>query len=581
MSYFNFTKIKVNYDFDGHKISTEVLPYKTIKHLKDIARTIFFSLNSDFKLFYGQKDLSLYENELIPEFFKNKSIISLKIFPIKKKFNKNKSQKLKQLVYSSNSNSNTNLLNNSTNVNNNLDIYNTINFNNNSSKKIKNYKIKNLFKREQLKCEECKNEIISNFCRICKKFICNECRITLHELHKVSQIDSDNLVESSKLYAFTLQREILTNFKITKFYNNKINTKNQIFTRKDKIADLLNEIDNKYEKILKDINLDLNNNNDDNDNQDFINNMLNQYEIKSKETNEEIDNIINEIYVNFTKQRKKMTVETFKEYFSILNEKDEEISLMSSDLYKYKINFEIIEKINNMYDKIEKIINDVLNNKHIFGVDDETHKMYKMIKKQNQNNNNNNIREDEEDEEEKNAGKGKMRFKKRYVIDANKKKNDNNNNNDGDLNYKEDEDVENNKNIDDNNDNNDDNNNENENQQNEEERRDEERYNNSEYSNYNENNNNEDKKNDESEENKNIENINDNSNINIINNNQVDMDNNDNLNIQSNVQNLNNDDKHSFEENDNNNDNGNDNNENKDQIFFEKEEMEDNNIVKN
>ena len=85
MSFFNFSKIKVNSDFDGHKISTEVLPYKTIKHLKDIARTIFFSLNSDFKLFYGQKDLSLFENYLITEFFKNKSIISLKIFPIKKK----------------------------------------------------------------------------------------------------------------------------------------------------------------------------------------------------------------------------------------------------------------------------------------------------------------------------------------------------------------------------------------------------------------------------------------------------------------------------------------------------------------
>ena len=391
MSFFNFTKIKVNFDFDGHKISTEVLPYKTIKHLKDIARTIFFSLNSDFKLFYGQKDLSLFENYLITEFFKNKSIISLKIFPIKKKINKNKSQKLKQLVYTSNSNSNSNILSN----NNNSDINNTINYNVNSSMKIKNYKIKNLFKREQLKCEECKNEIMSNFCRICKKFICNECRITLHESHKVSQIDCDNLVESSKLYAFTLQREILTNFKITKFYNNKTKTKN--LSRKDKIADLLNEIDSKYENVLKEINLDLNNN-EENNNQDFINNMLNQYEIQSKDANEEIDNIINDIYINFTKQRKKMTVETFKDYFSILNEKDEEISLMSKDLYKYKINFEIIDKINNMYDKIEKIISDVLNNKHIFGVDDETNKMYKMIKKQNENDNNNNDKEDEEDE---------------------------------------------------------------------------------------------------------------------------------------------------------------------------------------
>ncbi len=573
MSFFNFTKIKVNYDYDGHKISTEVLPYKTIKHLKDIARTIFFSITSDFKLFYGQKDLSLYENNLIAEFFKNKSIISLKIVPIKK-INKNKSPKLKQLVYTPNSNSKSNILMNSYNNNN---YSNTIN-NNNPGKKVNNYKIKNLFKREQLKCEQCKNDIITNYCRICKKFICNECRFNSHELHKISQIDSENLVESSKLYAFTLQREILTNFKITKFYNNKIKVKNQISTRKDKITDLLNQIDIKYEKILKEINLDLNNNEENNNiNEEFINNMLNKYEIQTKDANEEIDNIINDIYLNFTKQRKKMTFETFRDYISILNEKDEEISLISKDLYKYKINFEIIEKINNMYDKIEKIILDVLNSKQIFGVDDETNKMYKMIKKQNENNNNNNINE-EDDEEEKNAVKGKMKFKKRYVIDANKKKKDEEKNED-DLLYNEDEEVEMNnlnKNVDDNN-----NNNENAIEQREEDKKEENysennneindennRDKNSEKYYYNENNN--EYNNNENENNKNTDNINDNSNINVINNNEIEMDNNNNndINIQTN-------EKNSLELNENNN------NDNKDQIFFEKEEMEDNNIVKN
>ena len=577
MSFFNFTKIKVNYDYDGHKISTEVLPYKTIKHLKDIARTIFFSITSDFKLFYGQKDLSLYENNLIAEFFKNKSIISLKIVPIKK-INKNKSQKLKQLVYTPNSNSKSNILMNSYNNNN---YSNTIN-NNNSGKKVNNYKIKNLFKREQLKCEQCKNDIITNYCRICKKFICNECRFNSHELHKISQIDSENLVESSKLYAFTLQREILTNFKITKFYNNKIKVKNQISTRKDKITDLLNQIDIKYEKILKDIKLDLNNNEENNNiNEEFINNMLNKYEIQTKDANEEIDNIINDIYLNFTKQRKKMTFETFRDYISILNEKDEEISLISKDLYKYKINFEIIEKINNMYDKIEKIILDVLNSKQIFGVDDETNKMYKMIKKQNENNNNNNNNNinEEDDEEEKNAVKGKMKFKKKYVIDANKKKKDEEKNED-DLLYNEDEEVEMNnlnKNVDDNNNNNSENAieqreedkkevnySENNNEINDENNRDK----NSEKYYYNENNN--EYNNNENENNKNTDNINDNSNINVINNNEIEMDNNNNndINIQTN-------EKNSLELNENNN------NDNKDQIFYEKEEMEDNNIVKN
>ena len=69
----------------------------------------------------------------------------------------------------------------------------------------------------------CKKELISYFCRNCKENLCDNCRInSIHLNHNLSQIDINNLNESVKLYAITLQSEISKNIKECKsFLKNK------------------------------------------------------------------------------------------------------------------------------------------------------------------------------------------------------------------------------------------------------------------------------------------------------------------------------------------------------------------------
>ena len=55
----------------------------------------------------------------------------------------------------------------------------------------------------------CQKKLISGYCRKCKEYICDSCKInSIHINHKIIQIDVNNLNESVKLFAFSLQSKI-------------------------------------------------------------------------------------------------------------------------------------------------------------------------------------------------------------------------------------------------------------------------------------------------------------------------------------------------------------------------------------
>ena len=82
------------------------------------------------------------------------------------------------------------------------------------------------YQKINLKCQICKFNYIENYCRTCKQFICNQCRLNnLHESHKSIQVNIDNLIDSVRLYAITLQSEILSNHKVARDYVTKYKDK--------------------------------------------------------------------------------------------------------------------------------------------------------------------------------------------------------------------------------------------------------------------------------------------------------------------------------------------------------------------
>jgi len=391
-------KVKTIFEYEGNEISSDIPSYKTIKYLKEIAKKLFLPIYSEVKLIYDNKDISSFEQMVIGDYFYKKNEINLKVIsknPIineeeKGNFqNKNETKQLNKDYYCS-----------------------------------------------------CKKELISYFCRNCKENICDNCRInSIHLNHNLSQIDINNLNESVKLYAITLQSEISKNIKECKsFLKNKEKENEKEDKNENSIVSKHDLIKEKYDKVLEMYNEHYNNLNIiDNENNES---SLKNYIKNSKITNEEIDNILNEIHIKFIKKKKSMSIEEFNEYIKLLNEKDEILEINSKDIKKFKVNNQINIKMNIFYEKINMIIDEMLNSKNPFNLDDETYNLYNEIleekKKEEKNDlieiddkkNKENEEENEENEENKEENEHNDSNKENEINDLNEKNENENNNKD-------------------------------------------------------------------------------------------------------------------------------------------------------
>ena len=353
-------KIKVNLEYEGRIISSQVPPYKTLNYLKELAKNVFYLTNSEIQMIYSHKDITQFDNYIIGDFFKRKNPISIKI--------------------------------------------NTLIINSKSTNDIRKKRKYKLDKANFL-CS-CNRDLIANYCRNCKMFICNSCRINqIHIKHKVTQVDTDNLVESVKLYALTLQNDISLNIKktqdnIEKLENN--DNKYDISNRHELIKQKFDTIFNIYNDCINNLN---NNNN--------IEQVVIDYKNQTDNTNIEIEKTLQKIYNKYTKGRKEMTQDDFIKYFKLLSEKEDDLQNQSNDIISLRVNDDIKERMKLIYDKIEQILDFTLNAKNTLGVSSETDYLFNLVLKnkkekeennneENDNNNNENTNNNEENENEDN-----------------------------------------------------------------------------------------------------------------------------------------------------------------------------------
>ena len=385
-------KIKVNLEYEGRIISSQVPPYKTLNYLKELAKNVFYLTNSEIQMIYSHKDITQFDNYIIGDFFKRKNPISIKI--------------------------------------------NTLIINSKSTNDIRKKRKYKLDKANFL-CS-CNRDLIANYCRNCKMFICNSCRINqIHIKHKVTQVDTDNLVESVKLYALTLQNDISLNIKktqdnIEKLENN--DNKYDISNRHELIKQKFDTIFNIYSDCINNLN---NNNN--------IEQVVIDYKNQTDNTNIEIEKTLQKIYNKYTKGRKEMTQDDFIKYFKLLSEKEDDLQNQSNDIISLRVNDDIKERMKLIYDKIEQILDFTLNAKNTLGVSSETDYLFNLVLKnkkekeeinneENDNNNNENTNNNEENENEDNDSDNnneeneEEKRKLNNIIDKKKKKKEEKNN---------------------------------------------------------------------------------------------------------------------------------------------------------
>ena len=268
----------------------------------------------------------------------------------------------------------------------------------------------------------CEKNQITYYCRNCREFVCDNCKKEKHKGHLKIKLQLNNLVESINLYAMILQTDIEEKIR------NNIN-----FTQRLREGKNILDIENFQENLIKKLsvlanvyinlitllqqNL-LNNSIEENEI------ILNEFNLNSKILSGELNNIIYDMKNNFS--IKKMNFEQFKKYIDLINKEEIKWEDLNETIVKYKLSNEINEKILRMYDKMNENIDELINLKTPFNLDN---KSLEYLNKLGQNNNLNDSFSSSENNNNINMSKGlKEMFKlKEKEVEINNNNNNNNN----------------------------------------------------------------------------------------------------------------------------------------------------------
>jgi hypothetical protein len=214
-------------------------------------------------------------------------------------------------------------------------------------------------------CNNCNKRTLHFFCRNCQDFLCEECKkLPKHNNHLKIKIDPFNLEENIKLYIMIVQTDIEQNIHTNEeyykqFYNNENTIDNDNY--RVKLIAKLEELANLYNNIIHKLKETYSKNNNEG-----IDMLINEYNLNSRIISGELNNILTDLYTNFTQSRKKMGFLQFKNYFNTINEKEKNWTSITKNIIVFKVNNDINEKVKKFYEKMEKEIDELINIKKPF-----------------------------------------------------------------------------------------------------------------------------------------------------------------------------------------------------------------------
>jgi hypothetical protein len=208
----------------------------------------------------------------------------------------------------------------------------------------------------------CKKYPISEYCRTCGKFICNDCRISdKHKTHLSIHLDMFNYKQNIISYGKLLQNEITTTLDLNK--NIRYNSVDENSTYKLEEDELNEKYDKAIDKYFKTINA--------------INNYISKQDpekakLKIDAYNKSSLNIQKEIDILMSKfknnKEKTINLNYLEHFFRDLSTKEETLLFLQKDILKYHILNEINVKMKSSINKIDKTLNEISDKKNPFNL---------------------------------------------------------------------------------------------------------------------------------------------------------------------------------------------------------------------
>ena len=419
----DFKWIEINFEYKEQKITIKFEPYRTIDYMKEKVINRIMDVSPDINFYYLGKNLSEYNQEKIGNFFKNKEKVTIKLkslensyylnSPSPKNIYNNKS--LKYLDYNnilSNDNFqkykerknkqklDKNIINKSQslkliklfeekNKKLKIDEYTKYNFSKNNSEiklpviknislngnnSIRNKIISNNKKKEfyrnnnEIACN-CRRHNISEYCRNCKKFICIECKTEQkHRNHLSIKLNLNNLEENIKSYGRQIQDDIekkidmnrnAFNIKEMKDEFTMINRKDQLINKYQKAIKFYQKLINKVDKKLKA------------EDKERASLVVDAYNDLSQKMNKQLLEVLDKLNNNYINCGKEIMFSDLRSFFDEINSKEETLSFLGKDIIKYHLKNEINTKLNSSLDKIDRILDELIDDDIPFNLDNK------------------------------------------------------------------------------------------------------------------------------------------------------------------------------------------------------------------
>ena len=391
--------IEINFQYLDQYITIKAEPYKTLHEIKDKAIKKMVYTPNNVNCFYSNVDLSNDENKKIGDIFNHKEKVTIKLkkkniniptITLSHSLKKNNSIKPLKNIINNNNNIINNLYINKKKFDNTLLKY-KYNFQNVSISKLPNTDKNRLTRNKSdgalgllplvssrtnninnnnINLCECKKKQISDYCRTCRKFICNDCKLNSikHKKHLTIRINMENLENNINLYGNLIQTDIKN---LIELNNNILKKENEIIDvnylqkNKEEINTKYQEVINNYTNIMQKIKKYL-----DKENEGKIKLLVSAYNSSSVKIHKEIYDLIEQLKAKYNdKNHREIKFNELEYYLNEINNKESTLAFFKRDIIKYHLANEINDKLKNSFDKINNILDEIINDKNPFNLD--------------------------------------------------------------------------------------------------------------------------------------------------------------------------------------------------------------------
>ena len=440
----DFKSIKITFEYQNKCIIVNAEPFKTFEEIRQKALNKFTDIPNNVNFYYMGQDLSKKEKEKIGTIFNHKEQvrITLRLPPLKIKTSnikeelflrdKNLKKKLKDSPEPKRKMSflNTQLfpLNNKNNLYSNIKIIKSQDYEKKTNEKIfvnssyhinktakyksligsasmPNLNIKKPLKNKNINGNKSKNRIIielnwknlenlsfcnmhkykvTEYCRTCKKFICPECRLSEeHNDHLTIRLNFNNLEENIRLYTMLIQTNEKRNLEIINRNafsdGDKIINSEELYQRKDFVIEKFDKIIKNYDFYMRKIEKKMSH-----DKKNFKTIIINTFNDIALKISKQIGDIVNKLDEIMMKKDKKLSIDEIQYFLDEIATKEETLEFIGDRTIKYLLAWEINSRVENVFDKIENTLDEIINEEKPFSLDNKYNKeLLKITSNQN------------------------------------------------------------------------------------------------------------------------------------------------------------------------------------------------------